>query len=85
MALTYPLITATLPGTAKLIIRLTLPGLRPKRVNLALISSNVSIAKAIIKPIQTNAHSEDTSLTKNDTPRNTPNSGKPGGTQLVQL
>jgi len=53
-------------------------------VNLALIHSNVSIAKVIIKLIQTNAHSEDTGSTKNGT-LNTPNSGKLGGIQLIQL
>ena len=31
-----------------------------------------------------NAHSGDTNLTKNSTPRNIPNSEKPGGTQLIQ-
>jgi len=53
-------------------------------VNPALINSNVSTAKMTIKLIQINAHSGDTNSTKNSTPRNMPNSEKPGGTQLIQ-
>jgi len=71
MAHIRPNTTATSPGAARPISRLTPLILKPNRVNYALTSSSVLTARAIIKLTPTLAHSGTIVSTKNGMLRNT--------------
>jgi len=56
-----------------------------RRVNLALIYSNVLTAKTIIKLTSQTSHPGSINLTRNGTPKNILSFRKPERTQLIQL
>jgi len=71
-------------GIVKLIPNQILLGLKLRKTILAHTHSSTSIAKVPTLPTQLNALSRSIALTKSGTPKNTPNSKKPGETQSVQ-
>ena len=62
-------IITSLHDVVKLMRRLTLLGLKPSRVNLASIHSNIQTARANIKQILLTILSRSISLTKNGIPK----------------
>jgi len=71
-------------GVVKLIPNQILLGSKLRKTILAHTHSSVSIAKVLTLPTQSNALSESIASTKSSTPKNMPNSRKPGETQSVQ-
>ena len=78
-------IIAILPGVVRQISRLILHILKPNRVNYALIQSNISIARAITRPILTPVLSGITASTRSSILRSIKNSENLGISQFVQL
>jgi len=74
-----------LHGVARLTIKLIYLGSRPRRVNLALICLSASIVRALILLIPMNVLSGNTTSIRSSIQKNIPNSGKPGGTQFIQM
>ena len=70
---TNPFITDNLYDAAKLMIRLTHPGSKPRKANLAPTPSNAQTARVNTKQTQLIVHSGSTGLTRNGTLKNTLN------------
>ena len=85
MAPTKLSIIASLCGVVKLMRRLTLLSLKPSRVNLVLIHSNIQTARANIKQILLTVLSRSISLTKNSIPKNTLKFEKIKNNQFIHL
>jgi len=65
--------------------KLILLGSKPRKVNSALICSNVQTAKANIKLILLTVHSRNIGSTRNGIPKNMPKFKKTKNNQFVQL
>jgi len=74
-----------LHGVVKLMTKLIHLGSKPRRVNPALICSNVLTARVLILLTPMIVSSGNTTLIRSGTPKNTPSSGKPGKTGSIQV
>jgi len=85
MASTKSSIIVSLHSIVKLIKRLTLLGLKPSKMNLIPIYSNVQTARANIKWIPLTVFSRSIGLTKNGIPKNTLKFEKIKSNQFIHL
>ena len=76
--------TINLPGAARWNSKLTYQDSRWNRAHLALICSNISTARGIIKPTQTHVHSGSITSTESGTLENIKSSIRIGANQFIQ-